>query len=94
MNRQKIESFYIGVSDYVSALETKQGCKATDTAEQPFLFIRQRDGNFKTRGMDMEAFKNKSINFWPFRRAVILLYNEKVISREKFIELWEAVYGK
>jgi hypothetical protein len=43
--------------------------------------------------MDMEAFKNKSINFWPFRRAVILLYNEKVISREKFIELWEAVYG-
>jgi hypothetical protein len=41
----------------------------------------------------MEAFKNKSINFWPFRRAVILIYNEKVISREKFIELWEAIYG-
>jgi hypothetical protein len=45
------------------------------------------------RGMDMEAIKNKSINFWPFRRAVILLYNEKVISRKEFIEFWRSVYG-
>ena len=44
--------------------------------------------------MVMEAIKNNPINFWPFRHAVILLYNEKVISREEFIELWESVYGK
>jgi hypothetical protein len=53
-----------------------------------------RPENFKTRGMFMDAIKNKSINFWPFRRAVILLYNEDVISREEFIEFWESVYGK
>jgi hypothetical protein len=44
--------------------------------------------------MDMEAIKNKSINFWPFRHAVIVLFNEKIISREYFTELWRSVYGK
>jgi hypothetical protein len=46
------------------------------------------------RGMDMKAIKNKSINFWPFRHAIIVLFNEKIISREYFIELWRSVYGK
>jgi hypothetical protein len=44
--------------------------------------------------MDMEAIKKKTINFWPFRHAVILLYNEKVISQKEFIELWGSAYGK
>jgi hypothetical protein len=34
------------------------------------------------------------MDYWPFRRAVILLYNEKVITRKEFIEFWGAVYGK
>jgi hypothetical protein len=55
----------------------------------------RKDGQFfKTRGMDMEAIKNRSINFWPFRHAVIVLYNEKIISRDYFIELWGAAYGR
>jgi hypothetical protein len=44
--------------------------------------------------MDMEAVIKKSINLWPFRHAVIVLFNEKIISRECFIELWRTVYGK
>jgi hypothetical protein len=54
----------------------------------------ERRAHFKTRGMGMEAIKNKSVSFWPYRRAVILLYLENVISREKFIKLWRSVYGK
>jgi len=46
--------------------------------------------------MDMEAMNgnSKPFSFWPYRRAAILLYIEKVISREEFIELWRSVYGK
>jgi hypothetical protein len=53
-----------------------------------------RPANFTTRGMVMEAIQTKPVNFWPFRRAVILLFNEKVIFRKEFIELWGSVYGK
>jgi hypothetical protein len=44
--------------------------------------------------MDMEAVKNKTINFWPYRCAAIFLYREKIITREYFIELWRPVYEK
>jgi hypothetical protein len=44
--------------------------------------------------MDMEAIKNKSLNFWMYRRAVIVLFNKKIISREYFIELGRPVHGK
>jgi hypothetical protein len=44
--------------------------------------------------MDMKTVKNKSISFWPFRHATIALYRAGTISREYFIELWGAVYGK
>jgi hypothetical protein len=66
---------------------------------EPFNSVQHRDSrerpaDFKTGGMDMEAIKNKTINFWPYRRAVILLYGEKIIVREEFVELWRLVYGK
>jgi hypothetical protein len=32
--------------------------------------------------------------FWPYRRALILLYREGAITREEFIDFWKVVYGK
>lgn len=34
------------------------------------------------------------MNYWPYRRAVILLYAEKIITRGEFIMYWRAAYGR
>jgi hypothetical protein len=34
------------------------------------------------------------MRYWAYRRAVILLYAEKAIGREKFIRCWRAAYGR
>jgi hypothetical protein len=50
------------------------------------LGSRERPADFKTRGMEMEAIKNKSISTF--------LFSKEIITREYFIELWRSVYGK